>query len=148
MQGNRKVMSSDGCLEIIEASTKSGGPPPPLPPPSAAFLSSNSAACNFIYESQERLSTEEWLAVAMAAVGTLGLGVSSEDPPAADPLTPPPPPSSFGFGSFLSLAVFLAVLGAAVVYGSRLTTAQKRKSASGAKTAASVHGLQVGGFFV
>ena len=91
---------------------------------------------------QERLATEEWLAVAMAAVGTLGLGVSSEDSPAADPSAPPASPSGFGLGSFLSLAAFLAVLAAGVAYGSRLTSAQKRKSASGARTAATVHGLQ------
>jgi hypothetical protein len=89
---------------------------------------------------QERLVSEEWMAVAMAMVGTLGLGVSSEDPPAGDPSSPP---AAFGFVGFLSLAAFLVILAAAVAYGTRLTTAQKRKSASGAKTAASVHGLQV-----
>ena len=87
---------------------------------------------------QERLVAEEWLAVAMSMLGTIGLGVSSEDAPQEDKGE-----SGLGLGRLLSLGVFFLLLGVTVLYGSRLTNPVRRKSPGGVSTAASVHGLQV-----
>lgn len=87
---------------------------------------------------QERLAGEEWLAVAMSMLGTIGLGVSSEDPPQEGKTGAP-----LGTPRVLSLGAFLLLLGSALVYGRRLTSPAGRKSAAGISTAASVYGLQV-----
>lgn len=82
---------------------------------------------------QERLAGEEWGAVLMALLGTLGLGVSSEE--AAQP------GFSLGKTALVTLG-FLALL-AGLMYGFRLTALQKRKVVADARATASVRGLQV-----
>ena len=71
-------------------------------------------------------------------IGTVGLGVSSEDKlPENDLVT---------FGPFRIgiVVLFLLFLTGAFAWGARLTATQKRRSVGGARTAASVYGLQVG----
>lgn len=84
---------------------------------------------------QERLAAEEWGAVAMSMVGTAGLGFSSENVPQAE--------AELGIGRTLVVAIFLTALVAGLLYASRLASLQMRKSVAGARTAASVNGLQV-----
>lgn len=70
-------------------------------------------------------------------LGTIGLGVSTSDDT--------PPESQTGFGAIRTAltAAFLLALVAGLLYASRYTSLQKRKSAADARSAASVHGLQV-----
>ena len=88
--------------------------------------------------SQERLAAEEWGAVAMSMLGTIGLGVSTEEDEEAGQ-----PAATLGVARAAVIALSLVVLLGGLVYGSRLTTPQKRRSAAGARTAASINGLQV-----
>ena len=93
--------------------------------------------CKIICSIQERLAAEEWLAVATSTLGTLGLGVSSEDPPQNQEA------GSIGVTRVLRLGLCFLVLGALILYGSRMTSPVKRKSTGGSGAAASIHGLQV-----
>ena len=86
---------------------------------------------------QERLAAEEWLAVATSMLGTLGLGVSSEDAP------PKEEPVVLGLTRVVRLGFCFLLLGAAVLYGSKLTGTSKRKTLGSTGASASVHGLQV-----
>lgn len=83
---------------------------------------------------QERLAAEEWMAVGMSMLGTLGLGVSSEETPGK---------AELGLTRVVRLAFCFAFLGAAILYGSRIANPSKKKSAASAGMAASIHGLQV-----
>ena len=86
---------------------------------------------------QERLAAEEWLAVATSMLGTLGLGVSAEEP------TQKQEAGSIGVMRVLRLGLCFLVLGALILYGSRMTSPVRRKSSGGSGGAASIHGLQV-----
>ena len=104
-------------------------------PVGCASISSALSSCICL---QERLAAEEWGAVAMSMLGTIGLGVSTvEDEGARQPA------ATLGVARAAVIALSLVVLIGGLVYGSRLTTPQRRRSAVGARTAASINGLQV-----
>lgn len=75
--------------------------------------------------------------MATSMLGTLGLGVSSEDSPDKQEM------AIGGFTTVLRLGVCFLLLGAGVLYGSRLTSPVKRKQATASGASASIHGLQV-----
>ena len=70
-------------------------------------------------------------------LGTLGLGVSSEDAPQKQEA------GSTGVTRVLRLGLCFLVLGALILYGSRMTSPVRRKAPGGSGAAASIHGLQV-----
>lgn len=70
-------------------------------------------------------------------LGTLGLGVSSEDPPPKQEL------ALGGLTTVLRLGLCFLILGAAVLYGSRRVAPGKRKQPPASGASASIHGLQV-----
>ena len=104
-------------------------------PGGLASISSALSSCACL---QERLAAEEWGAVAMSMLGTIGLGVSTEEDEEAQQ-----PGATLGVVRAAVIALSLVVLIGGLVYGSRLTTPQRRRSAAGAWTAASINGLQV-----
>ena len=85
---------------------------------------------------QERLAAEEWLAVATSMLGTVGLGVSSEDADQIDP-------KRTSLLGVVGLGVLFVLLPSAFSWINRWRDTQKRKHIANAKTLAIVYGLQV-----
>jgi hypothetical protein len=86
---------------------------------------------------QERLQRGEWGAVALSALGTIGIGATSEDAPAAAPGTP----------SAARIISVLALLCAAVLALSLVRTRRppgRAAAGKASKSVASIYGLQVG----
>ena len=85
---------------------------------------------------QERLAAEEWLAVATSLIGTVGLGVSSEEGQGAEP-------GATSLLRVVGLGLLFVLAPTAYTSISRWRDRQKRKHIVHAKALAMIHGLQV-----
>ena len=91
---------------------------------------------------QETLTPPEWLAAALAAAGTVGLGTSSVDPPAGGAAAAVSAPRVL-----LCAALLLALLGASVAARYRRRQQPRRPAAGGGRAGAYMYGLQAGACF-
>ncbi len=91
---------------------------------------------------QETLTPPEWLAAALAAAGTVGLGTSSVDPPAGGAAAAVSAPRVL-----LCAALLLALMGASVAARYRRRQQPRRPAAGGGRAGAYMYGLQAGACF-
>lgn len=90
-----------------------------------------------MYRMQERLQRSEWVAVGVAAVGTIGIGATSAEEAAGDDSQTPSTARIVGVLGLLCLAVL------ADSFLRYQRAAQDKRSAKAAQPSASVYGLQV-----